>query len=172
LQAIDNNGLELTVNYLSAVEERVSVWKSEAQVYDEVECRKKIYFFPPLAGQENRVEESQLNPSLHLLSKFLIHCRFGDNILFGLISHFCSQANLSTSENKVPKNKTRVIATRVTERFANLLEQHCRKDAYINFADFIRDALREKLRKDAPERFKLLLEGAHIEQEEEKIAAK
>jgi Arc/MetJ-type ribon-helix-helix transcriptional regulator len=141
----------------------------------EVECRKKIYFFPTSAdGQDVRIkEESQLNPSLLLLlSKLLICCRFGDNILFGLISHFCSQANMSTGENKLPKNKTKVIATRVTKRFASLLEQHCRQDAYINFADFIRDALREKLRKDAPERFRLLLEGAHIEQEEEKIAAK
>jgi Arc/MetJ-type ribon-helix-helix transcriptional regulator len=79
---------------------------------------------------------------------------------------------LSTSENKLPKKKTKVIATRVTEHFANLLEQYCLHDAYINFSDLIRDALREKLRKDAPERFELLFEDAHLEQEEEKNAAK
>jgi Arc/MetJ-type ribon-helix-helix transcriptional regulator len=67
------------------------------------------------------------------------------------------------------KKKTKVIATRVTERFADLLEEFCRQDAYINCSDLIRDALREKLRKDAPELFEPLLEGVHTE-EEEKIA--
>jgi hypothetical protein len=43
-------------------------------------------------------------------------------------------------------------------------DKHC--------SDLIRDALREKLRRDAPERFKLLFEGVHTEQEDEKIAAK
>jgi Arc/MetJ-type ribon-helix-helix transcriptional regulator len=130
----------------------------------QVECRKKIYFFPTSAtGQDIRVEEeSQLNPRHLLLSKLLIYCRFGDNILFGLISHFCSLANLSTSENELARNKTKVISTRVTERFAELLEQYCFQDAYINCADLIRYALREKLRKDAPYLFKQLFDGKNL----------
>ena len=104
-------------------------------------------------------EEGQLNPSLLLLSKLLIHCRFGDNILFGLTSHFCSQINLSTSANKLAKNKTKVITTRVPERFAELLEQYCRQDVYINCSDLIRDALRVKIRRDAPDLYNELLEG-------------
>jgi Arc/MetJ-type ribon-helix-helix transcriptional regulator len=126
-----------------------------------VECRKKIYFFPTsAASQEIRIEEeSQLNQSLLLLSKLLICCRFGDNILFGLINHFCSQVDLSTSENKLAKNTTKVISTRVTERFTELLKQYCRQDAYINCSDLIRDALREIIRRDAPDLYNELLEG-------------
>jgi post-segregation antitoxin (ccd killing protein) len=69
------------------------------------------------------------------------------------------------------QKKTKVIATRVTERFADLLEQHC-QDAYINCSDLIRDALREKFRKDAPERFEWLFEDGFTEHEGEKNATK
>jgi len=131
-----------------------------------------IYFFHICNQTRIEVVGRQNYSGLLLPTRSFHDCRFCDNILFELISHFCSQANLSTSENKLPKKKTKVIATRVTERFANLLEQYCRQDAYINCSDLIRDALREKLRKDASERFKLFLEGVHMEQEEEKIAAK
>jgi len=55
-----------------------------------------------------------------------------------------------TVEN-MKKEETRVIATRVTKRFAALLEEYCRQDAHVNLADLIRDAIREKIQKDAPE---------------------
>lgn len=51
------------------------------------------------------------------------------------------------------------MATRVTERYAQLLEEYTRRDAYINCADLIRDALREKLQRDAPELCSEVLEG-------------
>ncbi len=57
------------------------------------------------------------------------------------------------------KKKTKVIATRVTERYAQVLEEFARKDAYINCADLLRDALREKLQRDAPDLCKTFLEG-------------
>jgi len=63
---------------------------------------------------------------------------------------------LSTSENKLAKKNTKVIATRVTERFANLIEEYCSQDAYINCSDLIRNALREKIQQDAPELYKRL----------------
>lgn len=56
------------------------------------------------------------------------------------------------------KQKTRVIATRVTERYAQVLEEYARKDAYINCADLLRDALREKLQRDAPDLCKTMFE--------------
>lgn len=169
MQAIDNNCLEQTDKYLSAAEERVCVWESETQVYYEVECRKKIFFFN-ICNQTRIEVVGRQNYSGLLLSSALHDCRFCDNTMFGLISHFSSQVNMSTSENKLPKKKTKVIATRVTQHFADLLEQYCRQDAYINCSDLIRDALREKLRKDVPKRFERLFESVRTEQEEEKIA--
>lgn len=54
------------------------------------------------------------------------------------------------------KEKTRVMATRVTERFAKLIEEYCRQDAHVNAADLIRDALREKIQREAPELYRQL----------------
>ncbi|MEM2889653.1 MAG: hypothetical protein QXR42_09340 [Candidatus Bathyarchaeia archaeon] len=56
--------------------------------------------------------------------------------------------------------KTIVIATRVTKRFAELLEQYCRQDAHVNWADLIRDAVREKIQREAPELYQKLFQKA------------
>ena len=56
------------------------------------------------------------------------------------------------------KQKTKVIATRVTKQYAQLIEEFTQKEAYLNCADLVRDALREKLAKDAPELCKQFLE--------------
>jgi Arc/MetJ-type ribon-helix-helix transcriptional regulator len=55
------------------------------------------------------------------------------------------------------KQKTKVIATRVTQQYAQLIEEFTQKEAYLNCADLVRDALREKLAKDAPELCKQFL---------------
>ena len=52
--------------------------------------------------------------------------------------------------------KTKVISCRVTERFAELIKKYCELDAHINPADFIRDAVREKIQRDAPELYRQL----------------
>jgi Arc/MetJ-type ribon-helix-helix transcriptional regulator len=57
------------------------------------------------------------------------------------------------------KQKTKVVATRVTEHYAQVLEEYARKDAYINCSDLLRDALREKLQRDAPELYRQVLWG-------------
>jgi hypothetical protein len=63
------------------------------------------------------------------------------------------------------KEETRVIATRVTLRFAQLLEQYCSQDAHVNLADLIRDAIREKIQREAPELYtKLFSEGPKCQQ--------
>lgn len=49
------------------------------------------------------------------------------------------------------KNETKVVSTRVTLRLADLIEEFCRRDAHLNVADFIRDAIRDKLQGEAPE---------------------
>ena len=47
--------------------------------------------------------------------------------------------------------ETKVVATRVTPQMAELIKEICRRDAHVNPADFIRDAVREKIQRDAPE---------------------
>ncbi len=86
-------------------------------------------------------------------------------IVFTILSCLGSQAIsivYSTSRQRgitnLAKQKTRVIATRVTERYAQVLEEYARKDAYINCADLLRDALREKLQRDAPDLCKTMFE--------------
>lgn len=44
--------------------------------------------------------------------------------------------------------KTIVVSCRVSEKFAELIKKHCANDMHINVADFIRDAIREKLEKE------------------------
>lgn len=48
------------------------------------------------------------------------------------------------------KNETTFVTTRVTLRLAELIEEFCRC-AYLNAADFIRHAIRDKLQREAPE---------------------
>jgi Arc/MetJ-type ribon-helix-helix transcriptional regulator len=49
------------------------------------------------------------------------------------------------------KQETKVIATRVTQQYAQLIEEFILSEAYLNCADLVRDALREKLERDARE---------------------
>jgi len=49
------------------------------------------------------------------------------------------------------KNQTKVVSTRVTLQLAEMIEEFCRRDAHLNSADFFRDAIRHKLRKEAPD---------------------
>jgi Arc/MetJ-type ribon-helix-helix transcriptional regulator len=44
--------------------------------------------------------------------------------------------------------KTVVVACRVPAKFADLIKKHCENDMHVNVADFVRDAIREKLEKE------------------------
>ena len=55
--------------------------------------------------------------------------------------------------------KTKVVATRVTLKTAELIAEFCKRDAHVNTADFIRDAIRDKLWREAPELYHQLLQG-------------
>ena len=67
-----------------------------AQAYNEVECRKKEFFFSTSATRQGIEEVGQLNQSVLLLSRLLGYCRFSDNNVFTLTTNLISQANLST----------------------------------------------------------------------------
>ena len=56
--------------------------------------------------------------------------------------------------------KTKVVATRVTVRTGELIDEFCRRDGHVNVADFIRDAIREKLQREAPELYRRFFEEA------------
>jgi metal-responsive CopG/Arc/MetJ family transcriptional regulator len=56
--------------------------------------------------------------------------------------------------------KTKVVATRVTSRTAELIDEFCRRYGHVNVADFIRDAIREKLQREAPELCRRFFEEA------------
>jgi len=56
--------------------------------------------------------------------------------------------------------KTRVVATRVTVKTAELIAEFCKWDAHVNPADFIRDAIRDKLQREAPELYRQLFQEA------------
>ena len=56
---------------------------------------------------------------------------------------------------------TRVVSTRVTEPLLKAVEEYLKRDAHVSMADFIRDAIREKLRRDAPSIYQSMLESAH-----------
>ena len=62
------------------------------------------------------------------------------------------------------KNKTKVIGTRVTMHLAKLIEEYCHRDCHVNPADFIRDAIREKIQWEAPELYAKLFKETKDEQ--------
>ena len=49
------------------------------------------------------------------------------------------------------RQKTKVIAARVSLDFAEILENIVKRDAYVNLSDLLRDALRTKICHDALE---------------------
>ena len=58
--------------------------------------------------------------------------------------------------------RTKVIATRVTVPLAKVIEEYLKRDAHVSPADFFRDAIREKLKRDAPALFKSMLEERKV----------
>ena len=50
--------------------------------------------------------------------------------------------------------KLKVISTRITESLARVIEDYIRRDTHVTQADFVRDAIREKLKRDTPELYR------------------
>jgi hypothetical protein len=62
---------------------------------------------------------------------------------------------------KMNVEKTKVVATRVTMKTAELIAEFCKRDTHVNPADFIRDAIRDKLQREATELYHQLFEEAY-----------
>ena len=54
--------------------------------------------------------------------------------------------------------KTKVVSCRVPEKLAYLIQKICELDLHVNPADFIRDAIREKIQRDYFELAKQILQ--------------
>jgi len=52
-----------------------------------------------------------------------------------------------------------VVSTRVTKPLAKVIEEYLQVDAHVTPADFIRDAIREKLKRDVPDLYQKMLQG-------------
>jgi Arc/MetJ-type ribon-helix-helix transcriptional regulator len=48
-------------------------------------------------------------------------------------------------------SRSKTLSTRVPETFVNLINEYIKRDSHLNFSDLIRDALREKIKRDTPE---------------------
>lgn len=58
--------------------------------------------------------------------------------------------------------KTYVISTVVSENFKGLIDKYIALDTHLNTADFLREAAREKIDKDAPQLRKKLFEQKEV----------
>lgn len=54
--------------------------------------------------------------------------------------------------------KLQVVSTRVTRPLARAIEEYLHIDAHVSPSDFIRDAIREKLKRDVPELYQRMLQ--------------
>ena len=65
------------------------------------------------------------------------------------------------------KTKLKVIATRVTEPLWRVIQEYLSMDAHVTPADFLRDAIREKLKRDAPQLYQKMFSLSESETESE-----
>jgi len=59
------------------------------------------------------------------------------------------------------KRKDAFVAARVPRTLKELIQKIVSLDAHLNEADFVRDAIREKIQRDAPELYKQLFQGGN-----------
>jgi len=55
--------------------------------------------------------------------------------------------------------RTETIGVRITKQSRKLIRKYLERDQHINESDFIRDAIREKIERDAPDLVNELFEG-------------
>jgi Arc/MetJ-type ribon-helix-helix transcriptional regulator len=53
-----------------------------------------------------------------------------------------------------------IVSARVTKQLRVVMNEYLKFDAHVSEGDFIRDAIREKIERDAPELFKKMFRGA------------
>jgi len=58
------------------------------------------------------------------------------------------------------------VSFRVPEKMKKLIEEYVKSDLHVNCSDFFRDALREKIKRDAPELYRQLFTSVEGERKE------
>ena len=56
------------------------------------------------------------------------------------------------------ERETVVLSCRVSKRFAKAVKEYCQLDMHLNPADLLRDSMREKIQRDAPDFYQRLLQ--------------
>jgi Arc/MetJ-type ribon-helix-helix transcriptional regulator len=64
------------------------------------------------------------------------------------------------------------INVAIPQTMKNLIETFVSMDTHINFSDFVRDAIRQKLQRDAPHLYKQLFEVDKNEKETQNVETK
>jgi hypothetical protein len=67
---------------------------------------------------------------------------------------------VKTTSESAGKRETVVLACRVSKNFAKLVKEYCNLDMHLNPADLFRDAMREKIQRDAPDFYQRLFQEA------------
>ena len=64
-------------------------------------------------------------------------------------------------------SEPKTVSTRITRRLDKVIGEYLRMDAHVTMADFIRDAIREKLKRDTPGLYNSMftMEGPQVQEE-------
>ena len=52
------------------------------------------------------------------------------------------------------QSEHKTVSTRITRRLDKVIGEYLQMDAHVTMADFVRDAIREKLKRDTPELYR------------------
>lgn len=66
---------------------------------------------------------------------------------------------MTTRKENVVERETVVLSCRVTERFMALIRKYCNLDSHLNPADLLRDSIREKIMREAPQLYAELFQS-------------
>lgn len=69
---------------------------------------------------------------------------------------------LFTLEKQAIVRKDAVVAARIPQTLKDLITKFLAMDAHLNESDFVRDAVREKIRRDAPQLYNQLFQDLEL----------
>jgi hypothetical protein len=67
-----------------------------------------------------------------------------------------------TTKEDIVERKTVVLSCRISERFMALIRKYCSLDSHLNPADLLRDSVREKIMREAPQLYAELFQSQEV----------
>jgi len=64
------------------------------------------------------------------------------------------------------KKETDIIGVVVPKQMRKILQQHVERDMHLNLSDFVREAIREKLQREAPDLYRQLFKEKEVKKRE------